>query len=106
MLTSEKAKHKSAMHGMGGVGKTTVAAALVNDNDVRAAFEKILWVSVGQEPDVRELQATLLAQTNKQKLSTDVADADVLDEVMEAAQGLKVLLVLDDVWEAKYVRGL
>lgn len=44
-LTSEKAKGKSAVHGMGGVGKTTVAAALVNDQDVRAGFDKLLWVS-------------------------------------------------------------
>ena len=49
---------------MGGVGKTTAAVALVNDKEVRAAFEKILWVSVGQEPDVRELQASLLLQIN------------------------------------------
>lgn len=105
-LTSAKAKHKSAVHGMGGVGKTTVAAALVNDQEMRAAFDKLLWVSVGQEPDVRELQASLLLQTNKQKLSTDVADKDVVDEIKEATKGLKILLVLDDVWEAKYVRGM
>ena len=100
-LTSEKAKSKSAVHGMGGVGKTTVAAALVNDQDVRAAFEKLLWVSVGQEPDVRELQASLLLQTNKQKLSADVADKDVVSAIKEATKGMKILLVLDDVWEAK-----
>ena len=104
-LTSAKAKHKSAVHGMGGVGKTTVAAALVNDQDVRADFAKLLWVSVGQEPDVRELQASLLKQTNGQKLPTDVTDADVVDEVKKATKGLEILLVLDDVWEAKYERG-
>ena len=40
----------------GGVGKTTIAAALVHDEVVRASFENIVWVSVGQEPDIRELQ--------------------------------------------------
>ena len=33
-LTSKKASGKSTVHGMGGVGKTTVAAALVHDNEV------------------------------------------------------------------------
>lgn len=34
--------------GMGGVGKTTITAALVHDDEVRAAFKIICWVSVGQ----------------------------------------------------------
>ena len=105
-LTSKKAKHKSAVHGMGGVGKTTAAVALVNDDEVRAAFEKILWVSVGQEPNVRELQASLLAQIEERTLSVEVANDKVSGEVKKASKGLKILLVLDDVWEAKYVDGM
>ena len=81
---------------------------------MRCAFDKIIWVSVGQEPDVRELQASILLQTNKTNLSTDmlstdsmgsteVADKDVLAVLKEATNGFNILLVLDDVWEAKYV---
>ena len=29
---------------MGGVGKTTIAAALVMDEEIRSAFDKIAWV--------------------------------------------------------------
>ena len=105
-LTSEKAKAKSAVHGMGGVGKTTAAVALVNDKEVRAAFERVLWVSVGQEPNVRELQASLLAQINERTLSVELANDKVLGEIKKASKGLKILLVLDDVWEAKYVDGI
>ena len=36
-------------HGMGGVGKTTAAVQLIRDLEVRAAFTKLLWVSVSQE---------------------------------------------------------
>ena len=46
----------------GGVGKTTIAAALVKDPEIRASFEKIVWVSVGQEPDIRELQESIYGQ--------------------------------------------
>merc|ERR1712196_295226 len=34
--------------GMGGVGKTVTVAALARDDEVRYAFDKICWVSVGQ----------------------------------------------------------
>ena len=70
---------------------------VVNDREVRAAFEKILWVSVGQEPDVPELLGSLMKQINEQTLKPDLSDDDALVEVKKAAKGLKCLLVLDDV---------
>ena len=74
-----------------------MAVKVVNDDEVRVAFEKILWVSVGQEPDVRELLASLMKQINEQTLKPDLSDNDALAEVKKAAKGLKCLLVLDDV---------
>ena len=74
-----------------------MAVEVVNDDEVRAAFEKILWASVGQEPDVRELLGSLLEQINEQTLKPDLSDQQALAEVKKAAKGLKCLLVLDDV---------
>ena len=74
-----------------------MAVTVVNDREVCAAFEKILWVSVGQEPDVRELLGSLNKQINEQTLQPDLSDRDALAEAKKAAEGLKCLLVLDDV---------
>ena len=74
-----------------------MAAKVVNDDEVRELFEQILWVSVGQEPDVRELLASLQFQLNKQTLKPELSDKEGLAEVKEASKGLKCLLVLDDV---------
>ena len=52
----QQKRNKVGAHGMGGVGKTTIAAALVHDEEVRETFAKIVWVSVGQHPNIRELQ--------------------------------------------------
>ena len=38
-----------ATQGMGGVGKTTAAAALLRDPEVRAAFQRLLWVTESAE---------------------------------------------------------
>ena len=70
---------------------------VVNDREVRAAFEKILWVSVGQDPDVRELLGSLMKQIDEQTLKPDLSDKEALAEVKKAAKGLTCLLVLDDV---------
>ena len=88
----------TAAAGLGGVGKTCMAAALVRDEEVRLAFDKICWVSVGQEPDAASLQQTLHIQLVGQPLS-DAAKTDeriALGELIEAAKGQAVLLVLDD----------
>ena len=74
-----------------------MAVKIVNDDEVRSEFKKILWVGVGQEPDVRELLGSLMKQTNKQILKPDLSDKEALAEVKEAAKGFKCLLVLDDV---------
>ena len=72
-----------------------MACGVVNDREIREAFSKILWVSIGQEPDVRELLASMLQQMNEQELKPDLSDKEALVEVKKAAKGLKALLVLD-----------
>ena len=88
----------TAAAGLGGVGKTCMAAALVRDDEVRSAFDKICWVSVGQEPDTPSLQQTLHIQLINRPLS-DAAKADerlAFGELIAAAKDQAVLLVLDD----------
>ena len=61
---SERAagKSKVSAHGMGGLGKTTLAASVVRSAEVRAAFAKIGFVSAGQHPATLDVQRTLYAQ--------------------------------------------
>ena len=74
-------------------------AALARDDEVRYAFDKICWVSVGQEPDMPALQQTLHIQLVGRPLP-EAAQADervALEALKEAAGAATVLLVLDDV---------
>jgi hypothetical protein len=61
---SEKAagKSKVSAHGMGGLGKTTLAASVGRVAEVRAAVAKIGFVSAGQSPATLDVQRTLYAQ--------------------------------------------
>ena len=44
----------TALYGPGGLGKTTLAAALCYDDDVVTCFTHgILWVTLGQQPNVQ-----------------------------------------------------
>jgi len=88
----------AAILGMGGIGKTTLAAGVVEDPAVRAAFpDGIAWLTLGQTPDILSLQRRLLAWV--------VPGVDPPTEVQEGRDALDAalksrrwLIVLDDVW--------
>ena len=58
----EQGKSRVSSHGQGGAGKTTMAALVVRSDMVRRAFDRIGWISVGQTPDILEMQRTLYFQ--------------------------------------------
>jgi hypothetical protein len=79
----------------------------VLDEDIRAAFEKVVWVSVGQEPDLRELQSSIYYQLQTIEMDAGVkTDREVMTALTSAAKGSRVLLVLDDVWDSKHEKPL
>ena len=93
---------------MGGVGKTLTTAAFVRDDEVRAAFDQICWVSVGQEPDMAALQNTLHRQLVNQPLPESAKGNELiaLSVLADAAREQSVLLVLDDIWLASHATPL
>merc|ERR1712185_5337 len=94
--------------GMGGVGKTVSASLFVCNPTVRSSFEKICWVSVGQEPDVAALQQVLHVQLVGTPLPEEAtANKRVaLMHLRKTAKPLAVLLVLDDVWDRAHALHL
>jgi NB-ARC domain/TIR domain/WD domain, G-beta repeat/APAF-1 helical domain len=89
---------KIGVQGMGGIGKTVLAAALAHDSEVRQAFpDGIYWLTVGQQPNLLDLQNQLLRQLagSKEMLTTAHEAKDALREALE---GRAALLVVDDAW--------
>ncbi|KAF4365472.1 hypothetical protein G4B88_025651 [Cannabis sativa] len=79
--------------GMGGIGKTTLAKEVFNDEMVRDHFELRIWVSVGGVFNLKQTLRTILAR------ATNRAIEDLEFEVVEnALKGKLYLIVLDDVW--------
>ena len=47
----------AALHGLGGLGKTTLARAACDDPAIRTAFpDGVLWATLGQQPDLPRRQ--------------------------------------------------
>ena len=107
-LSSVKAKSKLSSHGQGGAGKTTLAAMLVRNELVRRAFTRIGWVSVGQTPDIAEMQRILYAQLTggDMEAKPGVSLEKQLQTLKESCAGKRCLLVLDDVWDISHEKLL
>ena len=56
------------VQGMGGIGKTVLATALAHDLEVRQAFpDGVYWLTIGQKPNLLDLQNQLLRQLTDSK---------------------------------------
>ena len=95
----------AGLRGMGGVGKTVLATALVHDCDVRLAFPYgIVWLTFGRAANaMTELAVLARAVTGQFSRYTSVAEARV--DLGRLLKDLRLLIVLDDVWEPGLVDG-
>ena len=54
------------LQGMGGIGKSVLAAALANDEQVLEAFpDSVIWIALGQQPNLTNRQLQLLRFLDK-----------------------------------------
>jgi WD40 repeat protein len=92
------------LRGPGGFGKTTLAAALCHDDRILDAFDDgILWVTLGQNPNLlNELVKLYAALTGERPGFVDVEDAT--RELALRLEGKNCLIVIDDVWSSADLR--
>jgi len=93
----------SAIHGLGGIGKSTLAAALVRDPEVLTRFpDGILWATLGQQPDVLSLLTgwiQALGDYDFRPTTSEAATAHLRTLLHDKA----ALLVVDDAWDPAHV---
>ncbi|KAM6567871.1 hypothetical protein CsatA_026999 [Cannabis sativa] len=90
--------------GMGGIGKTTLAQTLFNDERVKKKFESRAWVYVSDKFDSTTVTKNLLQELAPSDAGNDMTlnllQVNLSNKLMEK----KFLIVLDDVWEDDYAQ--
>lgn len=87
--------------GMCGVGKTTLGQLVYNNSRVQEWFDLKTWVCVSEEFGVYKITKDILKEFGSKNCDTKTQNQLHL-ELKEKLMGKKFLLVLDDVWNAKY----
>ncbi|KAG4393644.1 hypothetical protein AAZX31_03G119400 [Glycine max] len=95
--------------GIGGLGKTTLAKLVYNDQRIDELFQLKMWVCVSDDFDIRQINikiinsdsATALALTSAPSHQENVSSLGIeqlQSRLRYNLSGKKYLLVLDDIW--------
>ncbi|NWG15061.1 MAG: TIR domain-containing protein, partial [Chloroflexi bacterium] len=94
----------TALFGYGGIGKSTLAAALAHDCQVRRTFhDGIIWLEVGQTPTPAALLAHVGATVFNDSRDNYQTENDAKLALAKVLQNKTALIVLDDVWDHRVV---
>ncbi|HEV3295849.1 MAG TPA: NB-ARC domain-containing protein, partial [Streptosporangiaceae bacterium] len=96
-----------ALEGMGGVGKSVLAAAFARACPTRRAFgDGIVWLRVGQHPDLTGLLRLLGGALGDAALDQYTDEMSSRARLSRLAEDRDCLVVLDDVWDVRYATAV
>lgn len=88
--------------GMGGIGKTTLAQVVYNNDQVKQKFDTRAWVCITEKFEVSNITKSIIESINSH--ACDMKDLNLLQlDLKEKLTGKKFLIVLDDIWNENYV---
>jgi hypothetical protein len=87
--------------GMGGIGNTTLAQLVYNDEKVKRSFDVKAWACVSEDFDAVRVTKTILQSFTSE--NCEGKDLDWLQtKLKENLKGKKFFVVLDDLWNENY----
>ena len=87
------------IHGLGGIGKSTLAQLVYNDAQIIKKYDHRIWVYVSRDFSLKKIGSSIISlipgggQQNRDTLEVINQSLDIL------LSGKKVLIILDDLWE-------
>ncbi|KAH9657282.1 putative disease resistance protein [Citrus sinensis] len=88
------------LHGLGGVGKTTLAKFVGNQLRQKMIFDQVGIATVSQDPSIINVQSELVKSLGWALTEQDEEDrADRLRLMFFESKSRKILIILDDVWK-------
>ncbi|XP_058108845.1 disease resistance protein RGA2-like [Magnolia sinica] len=84
--------------GMGGLGKTTLAQLVYNDEIVKGHFEKRMWVCVSEDFNVKRITKSIIKSVDTEFKGENLNLNQLQTHLRKMLRAKRFLLVLDDIW--------
>ncbi|KAF7027684.1 hypothetical protein CFC21_039707 [Triticum aestivum] len=95
----ENKSYKIAIVGTGGVGKTTLAQKIYNDQKIKGSFKLHAWICVTRDYNEATLLKEVLRNIGVHHEQGETI-AELHRKLAETVEGKSFFLVLDDVWQS------
>ncbi|XBI96842.1 hypothetical protein VPH35_033064 [Triticum aestivum] len=95
----ESKSYKIAIVGTGGVGKTTLAQRIYNDQKIKGSFKMHAWICVSQDYNEDTLLKEVLRNIGVHHEQGETM-TELQRKLAETIKGKSFFLVLDDVWRS------
>ncbi|KAB2038962.1 hypothetical protein ES319_D03G180800v1 [Gossypium barbadense] len=83
--------------GIGGIGKTTLAQLVFNEESVKSHFELRIWVCVTEDFDIKQLMIKIIKSATRMNCK-DMNKEELHKVLQDCLNGKRFFMVLDDVW--------
>ncbi|KAF3451835.1 hypothetical protein FNV43_RR07931 [Rhamnella rubrinervis] len=97
ILDAKETLLRIAIVGMGGLGKTTLAQKIYQDNEVLKQVGKLIWVCVSRDFNEEKVIRSMLERSGTDASGLD--SSQLLSKLQEVLAAKTCLIVMDDVWE-------
>ncbi|XWS09376.1 hypothetical protein CRYUN_Cryun40dG0080000 [Craigia yunnanensis] len=84
--------------GIGGLGKTTLAKMVFNEENIGEHFQPKMWVCVSEKFELKVIVEKIIEAATGSKPEKDPQMETLQNQLRDIINGKKYLLVLDDVW--------
>ncbi|GHO57942.1 NB-ARC domain-containing protein [Ktedonobacter robiniae] len=100
-LCTEPEKTIIALHGLPGVGKTSLARICIYNKQIQEQFHHgILWINLGPQPEKAKLLATCgaLLGLSTNELRRYASEEEQVKAITHILHARRMLIIIDDVW--------
>ncbi|KAK4429064.1 putative disease resistance protein [Sesamum alatum] len=95
------------IHGIGGIGKTTLAREISKDEEIKSYFNnRVFFLTVSQSPNVEQLRSRIWGMVTGNTTVNHGDRSPQMNLRYDVGASARVLLVLDDVWTQSVLEQL